>query len=86
MSALPRRALKVRSAKCNARSISTTEKFIIIGGGVAGVCCAQEVVRLKGASQDIEVIIITATELLKEVTASSQPFHSMPLWCIDCTT
>ena len=76
MSALPRRALKVRGAKCYAKNISTTERFIIIGGGVAGVCCAQEVVRLKGAGQDIEVIIITATELLKEVKATCQPSNT----------
>lgn len=75
MSALPRRALKVRTAKCHVGSVSTTVRYIIIGGGVAGVCCAQEIVRLRGTNQSIEIVIITATELLKEVSVGDGLSH-----------
>jgi NADPH-dependent 2,4-dienoyl-CoA reductase/sulfur reductase-like enzyme len=61
MNALPRR-LDARSQKKENRSIV---RYIVVGGGIAGVCCAQEIARLK-KHDSIEVVIITATELLKE--------------------
>jgi thioredoxin reductase len=61
MNALPRR-LDARSQK---KEDSSIVRYIVIGGGIAGVCCAQEIARLK-KHDSIEVVIITATELLKE--------------------
>jgi L-2-hydroxyglutarate oxidase LhgO len=40
--------------------------FVIIGGGIAGVSCAQEIVRV---SLDQRVLIISATDTLSEVKA-----------------
>ncbi len=39
-------------------------KRVIIGGGISGVCCAQELARLNPSD---EIIIVTATETLLEV-------------------
>jgi NADPH-dependent 2,4-dienoyl-CoA reductase/sulfur reductase-like enzyme len=61
MNALPRR-LDARSQK---KEKSSIVRYIVVGGGIAGVCCAQEIARLK-KHDSIEVVIITATELLKE--------------------
>lgn len=62
MSVLPRK-LEEGFKEKESNSIG---KYIVIGGGIAGVCCAQEIARLKTDDSSIEVIIITATELLKE--------------------
>jgi glycine/D-amino acid oxidase-like deaminating enzyme len=42
-------------------------RYVVIGGGIAGVCCAQEVARLNAADETVDVLLISATELLKEV-------------------
>ena len=47
------------------KNTPTTTNYVIIGGGIAGVCCAQECARLSPPGR--EIIIITATEMLKEV-------------------
>ena len=47
------------------KNTPTKSNYVIIGGGIAGVCCAQECARL--SPSDHEIIIITATEMLKEV-------------------
>ena len=72
MSALPRRVLKHRSPQYIA-SPAATKRYIVIGGGIAGVCCAQELARLNAADQNIEILIITSTEMLKEVFTLYSP-------------
>ena len=42
-------------------------RFVVVGGGIAGVCCAQELARLH-PTPGVEVVIVTATEMLKEVS------------------
>lgn len=42
-------------------------RYVVIGGGIAGVCCAQEVARLNATDETVEVLLISAAELLKEV-------------------
>ena len=46
---------------------ASTINYVVIGGGIAGVSCAKEIARLKAKDEDSQVILITATELLKEV-------------------
>ena len=41
--------------------------YVVIGGGIAGVSCAKEIARLKSKDEDSQIILITSTELLKEV-------------------
>ena len=48
-----------------AKNTPTKTNYVIIGGGIAGVCCAQECARL--SPPDLEIILITASEMLKEV-------------------
>ena len=70
MASLPRRAPRSRAARSSAAIAppkATQVRYIVIGGGIAGVCCAQEIARLKADDQNVEVVIITATELLREV-------------------
>ena len=43
-------------------------RYVVIGGGIAGVCCAQEVARLNATDETVEVLLISAAELLKEVS------------------
>lgn len=43
-----------------------SQVFIIIGGGIAGVSCAQEILRVK--EQPCKVILISASETLMEVS------------------
>jgi 2-polyprenyl-6-methoxyphenol hydroxylase-like FAD-dependent oxidoreductase len=38
-------------------------KYVIIGGGIAGVCCAQELLRLG----ELDVTIVSASDTLIEV-------------------
>ncbi len=40
------------------------EKMIVVGGGIAGVCCAQELARL---APDKKIVLITASKTLIEV-------------------
>eukprot|EP01041_Mallomonas_annulata_P014518 gene14518-30908_t len=52
-------------------------KFVVIGGGIAGVCCSQELARLNPIScenntHDAEVALITASEALKEAHCVSK--------------
>jgi L-2-hydroxyglutarate oxidase LhgO len=47
------------------RKSPNTKVYVIIGGGVSAVSCAQELRRIVGV--DIRVLIITATELIKDV-------------------
>ena len=44
-------------------------RFVIIGGGVAAVACAQQIAKLSSTDQtnQAEIILISATTLLKEV-------------------
>ena len=72
MSALPRRVLKHRTPQCIA-SPAATKRYIVIGGGIAGVSCAQELARLNAADQNVEILIITSTEMLKEVFTLYSP-------------
>jgi heterodisulfide reductase subunit A-like polyferredoxin len=67
MSLLLPRQKKCRSARCDTPSSQRMTRYVVIGGGIAGVCCAQEVARLNAADETIDVLLISATELLKEV-------------------
>ena len=49
-------------------SCSASMRYIVLGGGIAGVSCGKELARLTVDEQDVEVFIITATHLLKEVS------------------
>jgi hypothetical protein len=62
-SAIPLISRRNGSKKRKASSIN----YVVIGGGIAGVSCAKEIARLKLKDEDSQVILITATELLKEV-------------------
>jgi glycine/D-amino acid oxidase-like deaminating enzyme len=42
-------------------------RYIVVGGGIAGVSCGKELARLTADEKNVEVFIITATPLLKEV-------------------
>jgi hypothetical protein len=55
------------SAKSDVPGSPRMTRYVIIGGGIAGVCCAQEVARLNATDETAEVLIISATDLLKEV-------------------
>lgn len=46
----------------------TAENYVVIGGGIAGVGCAQELARL---ASDKNIILISASDTLVEV----QPTH-----------
>jgi hypothetical protein len=55
-------------------------RIVIIGGGITGVCCAQELTQLASHSSHssgtkIRIILISATETLKEV-------HLFPPACV----
>jgi NADH dehydrogenase FAD-containing subunit len=49
-------------------------RIVIIGGGITGVCCAQELIQLSsshmgsGLPKKLRIILISATETLKEVS------------------
>jgi 2-polyprenyl-6-methoxyphenol hydroxylase-like FAD-dependent oxidoreductase len=67
MAALPKRTRKL--TKTEARSDQDSlNKFtcVVIGGGIAGVSCAQELSRLH-AVDGHTVALISATEAIKEV-------------------
>ncbi len=42
-----------------------TFPFVVIGGGIAGVCCCQELCRLNPQTQ---ILLVSTTDCLKEVT------------------
>lgn len=67
MSLLQERYNECVSAKCDVPGSPRVTRYVIIGGGIAGVCCAQEVARLNATDETVEVLIISATDLLKEV-------------------
>ncbi len=71
MSALPPRNSSRRQRKlAEASQIDTSAHeqphFCIIGGGIAGVCCAQELSRLNPTEQ---IFLVSATDVLREATA-----------------
>lgn len=39
-------------------------KYVVVGGGIAGVCCAKEMAQLH---EDAEIVMISATDVMKEV-------------------
>ena len=45
---------------------ATVPRFCVIGGGIAGVCCAQELSRLNPTEQ---IVLVSATDCLREATA-----------------
>ena len=45
-------------------------RYIVLGGGIAGVSCGKELARLTAEEVNTEVFIITAAHLLKEVSDS----------------
>ena len=47
-------------------------RFVIIGGGVAAVACAQQIAKLCSTDQanQAEIILISSSTLLKEVTTN----------------
>ena len=47
-------------------SISKPRKYLVIGGGIAGVCCAEELCRL--VEEEDEVTLITSSDVVKAVT------------------
>ena len=49
-------------------SCAASMRYVVLGGGIAGVSCGKELARLTVDEQDVEVFIITATHLLKEVS------------------
>ena len=51
-------------------------KYLVIGGGIAGVCCTEELCRLSKASDSIT--LITAGSVLK-VRASSGGLADVPI-------
>ena len=65
---------KSRRSKLQAEHVATLEnsedasvpRFCVIGGGIAGVCCAQELSRLNPTQQ---IVLVSATDCLREATA-----------------
>jgi hypothetical protein len=47
------------------KPIKTSKNYVIIGGGIAGICCAQELVKFNN-SNDFNIIVISSTEVIKE--------------------
>ena len=37
-------------------------RYVVVGGGVAGVCCAEQLCRLR---PDAHVVLVSASEVLK---------------------
>lgn len=48
---------------------------VVIGGGIAGVCCAQELARLNPRE---EVVVVTATDTVLEVNFLSIACNCVP--------
>ena len=76
MSALCKRSRKCRVIEnLNEDSIEHqgTSKFVVIGGGISGLCCVQELARLVSSNDrsGIEIVLVTASSLLKEVCRPS---------------
>ena len=53
-------------SKSNIKSVSKY-KFVIIGGGIGGVCCGTELSRINKSDKDDDILIISASDVLKEV-------------------
>jgi hypothetical protein len=47
-------------------------KYVVIGGGIAGVSCAQELGRIHARDDDINIVLVAASEVLKEVRRNRQ--------------
>ncbi len=45
-------------------------RLVIIGGGIAGVCCAQELARLTQSPNSHEVVLITTADYVMEVSVT----------------
>ena len=58
----PRRNRLQRKRQLNCPT--SPREFVVVGGGIAGVCCAQELARLNEGSK---VTIISSTDMIKEV-------------------
>ena len=44
--------------------------YVVVGGGIAGVCCSQELARLTEhdkVSEDSKIILVTASDCVLEV-------------------
>jgi hypothetical protein len=56
---------------------SSDNSFVVIGGSIAGISCAQELAKIKSAEEhDIDIVLISTTEVLKEVS------FKYPEYCI----
>ena len=56
---------RIRRSRNQSSSIKNRLNYVVIGGGISGVCCAQELARLH-EDQLYDIILISATDVLKE--------------------
>ena len=61
-----RRQAKKAEASAHVDSHIPRRHICVIGGGIAGVCCAQEISRL---NPEKEIVLISCTDVLREVTS-----------------
>lgn len=62
---------KKRRQSVNAVPISKNiQKFVVIGGGISGISCAEEIARHVEISDILEVILISASNILKQVSSN----------------
>ena len=69
MAALPKRTRKLKKIEALSDQILNKYTYVVIGGGLAGVSCAQELSRLHSLDGQT-IALISATEAIKEVGQS----------------
>ena len=63
---------KLRKRAAETMSRSESKSYVVLGGGIAGVCCAQELARIHQTNPSASIILVTASEVLKEVILLKQ--------------
>jgi hypothetical protein len=58
---------KLHKQAAGTMSSSGIRSYVVLGGGIAGVCCAQELARIHQKNPSARIILVTASEVLKEV-------------------
>jgi len=63
---LPQRANSRRRNVGGEVQLDKEVKVVIIGGGIAGVSCAQELARLSGEDNSFKIVLVSESDILKE--------------------
>ena len=59
-----------RSCAARIQVIETMQRFVVVGGGVAGVCCAEELCR---TCPDVSITLVSASKVLKASVGGRAP-------------